>query len=147
MSFENSPSAKRIKQSYVVTDETETKIKADFVNLFSDELNLHVFRYLDAKDLSACARVSSHWHRLVNDPQVRIQDHYHDCFYYNFLYSLLSYSLAFPQFLALEKSFFISLLCFIQTKVSSSTRPFASRSPSTLPTSATSTLVLVRLSL
>ena len=92
MSCENSHSAKRIKQSFIVTGKTEAEIKADFVNLFSDELILHVFQYLDAKDLSACARVSSHWHRLVNDPQVRIQDHYHDCFYFLFSFS---YSLAF----------------------------------------------------
>jgi hypothetical protein len=46
--------------------------KRDFVKIFSDELNLHVFRYLSAADLSICARVSRQWWRLTNDRQVSL---------------------------------------------------------------------------
>ncbi|KAI9031893.1 hypothetical protein CLU79DRAFT_730576 [Phycomyces nitens] len=40
----------------------------DFTNsLLSDEIVLHVFSYLSAKDLAQCAMVSSGWSRLAND--------------------------------------------------------------------------------
>ncbi|RIB28007.1 hypothetical protein C2G38_2239762 [Gigaspora rosea] len=47
-----------------------TKVKKDFVNIFSDELNLHVFRYLSAADVSICSQVSRKWWRIANDRQL-----------------------------------------------------------------------------
>ncbi|CAG8479777.1 2946_t:CDS:2 [Racocetra fulgida] len=45
------------------------EVKKDFVNIFSDELNLHVFRYLSAVDVSICSQVSRKWWRIANDRQ------------------------------------------------------------------------------
>ncbi|CAG8479817.1 4200_t:CDS:2 [Dentiscutata heterogama] len=47
-----------------------TEEKKDFVNIFSDELNLHVFRYLSAADVSICSQVSRKWWRIANDRQL-----------------------------------------------------------------------------
>ncbi|GBC07490.1 hypothetical protein RclHR1_00750024 [Rhizophagus clarus] len=66
------PIHKRSKQSHIAQKKTDyvKENKRDFVKIFSDELNLHVFKYLSAADLSICARVSRHWWRLTNDRQL-----------------------------------------------------------------------------
>ncbi|CAG8542304.1 8433_t:CDS:2, partial [Scutellospora calospora] len=46
------------------------EVKKDFVNVFSDELNLHVFKYLSAAEISICSQVSRKWWRLANDRQL-----------------------------------------------------------------------------
>jgi hypothetical protein len=67
------PIYKRSKQNHVAQKKIDyvKENKRDFVRIFSDELNLHVFTYLSAADLSVCARVSRQWWRLTNDRQVR----------------------------------------------------------------------------
>ncbi|RIA97293.1 hypothetical protein C1645_732506 [Glomus cerebriforme] len=61
---------KRTKWNHVAQNDNVQESKRDFVKIFSDELNLHVFRYLSAADLSICARVSWQWWRLTNDRQL-----------------------------------------------------------------------------
>ncbi|CAG8448365.1 424_t:CDS:2 [Funneliformis caledonium] len=71
--FTNESTYKRSKRNHVTRDSLNNLVqenKRDFVKVFSDELNLHVFRYLTAADLSICTRVSRKWWRLANDRQL-----------------------------------------------------------------------------
>ncbi len=71
--FTNEPAYKRSKRNHITQDPLNDCVqenKRDFVKLFSDELSLHVFKYLTAADLSICTRVSRKWWRLANDRQV-----------------------------------------------------------------------------
>ena len=45
--------------------------RSDFTQaLLSNELVLHIFSYLSAKELIQCAKVNSNWYRLANDDLV-----------------------------------------------------------------------------
>ncbi|CAI2180287.1 5515_t:CDS:2 [Funneliformis geosporum] len=71
--FTNEPAYKRTKRNHSTQNSLNDLVqenKRDFVKVFSDELNLHVFRYLSAADLSICTRVSRKWWRLANDRQL-----------------------------------------------------------------------------
>ncbi|PKC05487.1 hypothetical protein RhiirA5_420859 [Rhizophagus irregularis] len=69
---QHEPIYKRSKQNHVAQKRIDCvkENKRDFVKIFSDELNLHVFKYLSAADLSICALVSRQWWRLTNDRQL-----------------------------------------------------------------------------